>query len=123
MANKHVKRCSNRNKNHNEIPLHTTRLARIKKSDRSSHRGAAETNPHEVAGSIPGLTQWIKDLALLWLWCRLAATSLIRPLAWELPYAASAALKRQKTKKKKIRQILMRMWRTGWYSHILLVGM
>ena len=33
----------------------------------SSRRGAAETNPtrnHEVAGSIPGLTQWIEDLAL-----------------------------------------------------------
>ena len=38
------------------------------------------------------------DLALLWLWCRLAAVALIRPLAWEPPYAASAALKRQKKK-------------------------
>ena len=39
------------------------------------------------------------DPALLWLWCRLAATALIRPLAWELPYAMGAALKRQKEKK------------------------
>ena len=44
------------------------------------------------------------DLALLWLWHRLAVTALIRPLAWGPPYAAGAALektKRQKDKKKK----------------------
>ena len=33
---------------------------------------------------------------LLWLWCRSAATALIRPLAWEPPYNMSAALKRPK---------------------------
>ena len=32
------------------------------------------------------------DLVLLWLWQRLAATVPIRPLAWEPPYAAGAAL-------------------------------
>ena len=33
----------------------------------SSCHGTVETNPtrnHEVVGSIPGLTQWVKDLAL-----------------------------------------------------------
>ena len=35
------------------------------------------------------------DLALLWLWCRPVALAPIRPLAWALPYAVGAALKRQ----------------------------
>ena len=38
---------------------------------------------------------------LLWLWHRQAAEGLIRPLAWELPYAMGAALKKQKTKERK----------------------
>ena len=40
-----------------------------KKSPSSSCRGEAETNPtrnHEVAGSTPGLTHWVKDPALPW---------------------------------------------------------
>ena len=36
------------------------------------------------------------DLVLLWLWRRPAAVALIKPLAWEPPYAMGAALKRQK---------------------------
>ena len=36
------------------------------------------------------------DLALLRLWCRPAATVRIRPLAWKLPYATGAAIKRPK---------------------------
>ena len=38
------------------------------------------------------------DLALLWLWCRPPATSHIRPLAWEPPYASGVALKKIKIK-------------------------
>ena len=45
------------------------------------------------------------DPALLWLWCRTAATALIGPLAWEPPHAVGTALKRQKKKKKKRERI------------------
>ena len=44
------------------------------------------------------------NLVSLWLWCRPAATALIRPLAWERPYAASMALKSPPPKKKKTRR-------------------
>ena len=48
------------------------------------------------------------DLALLW--CRLAATALIRPLAWGPPYAAgSGPRKGKKTKKKKKKEIEIRV--------------
>ena len=69
-----------------------------------SRCGTAETNPtsnREVAGSIPGLTQWVKDLALLWLWCRLSAVAPIQSLAWEPLYAIGVALLKKKKKKAK----------------------
>ena len=43
------------------------------------------------------------DPVLLLLWYRPAALALIQPLAWALPYAVSAALKRLKKKKKKFK--------------------
>ena len=39
---------------------------------------------------------WGLDMSLLWLW--LVATAPIRPRAWKLPHAMSAAPKRQKNK-------------------------
>ena len=66
---------------------------------RSSHRGAAEINRtrnHEIVASIPGLDQWVKDLA------GPAAIAPIGHLAWEPPYAVGVAQRNcKKTKKKK----------------------
>ena len=76
-----------------------------KSTGRSSSHGSAVTNltsTQQDADLVPGLTQWLKDPALLWPWCRPAATVPIGPLAWKLPYAMSVALK--KTKKKKLKQ-------------------
>ena len=41
------------------------------------------------------------DPALLWPWCRPAATAWIRPLAWEPPYAMGADLEMAKKKTQK----------------------
>ena len=56
------------------------------------------TSIDEDSGSIPGLVQWVKDLALLWLMCRPAATAPVGLLAWETPYTLSAALKKKDKK-------------------------
>ena len=44
------------------------------------------------------------DPELLWLWCRLVATALIRPLAWEPPYAVGAAQEMAKRQNNKTKQ-------------------
>ena len=76
--------------------------ANEKMGGRRSLCGAVEmnlTSNHEVSGSIPGLAQWAGALMCHELWCRLVASALIPPLAWEPPYDASAALKCKKQNK------------------------
>ena len=53
------------------------------------------TSIHGDTGSIPGIHHWVKDLVLLWLWCRMVAAAPIQPLAWESPYTMGAALKKR----------------------------
>ena len=82
-----------------------------------------QSSIYEDAGLIPaslsGLRMWhcrklrhshrhSSDLILLWLWCRPTAAAPIQPLAWELPYAIGAALKRKKNLKIKNKEFSKR---------------
>ena len=75
------------------------------------------TNIHEDVRMIPGLPQRVKDLVcgvgrrsgsdtvLQSSWGRPAVTAPIQPLAWELPCATGAALKKRKTKQNNYKYI------------------
>ena len=54
-----------------------------------------------IAVSCGVCRRYSSDPTLLWLWCRPEAVALIRPLAWEHPYATGTALQSKKKKKKK----------------------
>ena len=87
-----------------------------KANTQSSHCGSAVTNLTSILrmrvqslASLSALRIWFwRELwcrsqmrlgsAFLWLWGRLAATALIWPLAWGLPYATGVALKRKQQK-------------------------
>lgn len=64
---------------HHRLSSHLCRMS-LKRELKSSRCGAAETNPtrnHEVAGSIPGLDQGVKDLVLPWAVVQVADTAQI----------------------------------------------
>ena len=80
---------------------------------RRSHCGPTETNPTSIHEDADWFHPWARqrlpvscgvgrrggwDPALLRLWCGPAAVAPIRPLAWEIPYATSVALKSKKRK-------------------------
>ena len=98
----------------------------LKMMSRSSCCGLAVmslTCIYKDEGSIPGITQWVKDpvlpmscdvgcrqgsdLVLLWLWHGPEPIALFWFLAWELPYAAGAALKRKKKERRKISSLII----------------
>ena len=54
------------------------------------------------------------DPELPWLWCRPMATDLMRPQAWESPYAVGGAQKRPPPKKKKKKKPLE--METAWIN-------
>ena len=65
------------------------------------HRSPSVGRGSGIAESYDVGLKYGSDPELQWLWLWLAAVALIRLLAWELPYATDAALKRKNKNKNK----------------------
>ena len=64
------------------------------------------------------------NLVLLWLWCQLAATAPIWPLAWELPICCGCGPKKQKKRKKKVhfgKSLWLHFFFFGWITYFQLI--
>ena len=73
----------------------------LKKIKEGKKKEKKTTKKKRKKKKITGQIQWVKDLPLQWMWCRPAALAQFQPLARELVYAMSVALKSKKKKKKK----------------------
>ena len=60
------------------------------------------------------------DLALLWLWRKLAAVAPTRPLAWEPPHTTGVAPEKTKDKKKK--KSYRHLTKPLWFSSLGMLG-
>ena len=87
-----------------------------------AHQVTNLTRIHVNSGSIPALTQWAKDPALLWLWCRSPAAALIQPLAWELPHAIKEKGRAKGGEERKIENLEFPLWCNGVGSELEALG-
>ena len=54
----------------------------------------------QVMGSIPSLLQWVKGSGIAAAVAWVTAAAQIQSLAWEIPYAAGAAIKKKREREK-----------------------